>query len=159
MNKKIEISHTLQSTWEVLKSVREEISNALKESDQHVIDATVMTASELIENAIKYGKKTSQNEGVEFRLNIDDGCILIKVSNGIISDSDYENVKTHIEKINKSEDPARLYTMRLMELMENAEPGVSQLGLYRIAYEGEFKLDYERNKDVLIIKASRKIDD
>lgn len=153
----IVINHSLQSTWEVLRSVREEINEALGGADQDLIDAIVMTASELIENAIKYGKKTPRNEGVEFQMTMGDGSVVVKVSNGIITEKDFENVKDHIERIRESDDPSRLYVNRLMELMENAEPGVSQLGLYRIAYEGEFSIDYERNKDVLIIKASRKI--
>jgi hypothetical protein len=39
--------------------------------------------------------------------------------------------------------------------MDNPKPGVSQLGLYRIAYEGEFKLDYIYQNGILTVKAER----
>jgi hypothetical protein len=62
----------------------------------------------------------------------------------------------HIDEIRNSDDPAELYTRRLQELMDNTVKGKTQLGLYRIAYEGEFSLSYRIDNSRLTIIAERK---
>ena len=48
---------------------------------------------------------------------------------------------------------------RLHEIAQNPKSGKSQLGLYRIAYETEYLLNYEISGKKLIITATKKIED
>lgn len=157
-NDEVIISLSITPTWSILKEVRQKTEDLMKKknADTDTTEATIMCATELVENAIKYGSSNTGQDNIHFDL-IFQNTICIKVSNGIKDEKDAQNVKFHIEKILKTDDPAKLYTERLMELMENPKPGESQLGLYRIAYEGEFKLDYTYEKNILTIKAEKKI--
>lgn len=156
-NDEVIISLSITPTWSILKEVRQKTEDLMKKknADTDTIDSTIMCATELVENAIKYGSSNSGQNNINFDL-IVQNTIRIKVANGIKDEKDAQNVKYHIEKIQNTDDPAKLYTDRLMQLMDNAKPGESQLGLYRIAYEGEFKLDYTYKNNVLTIMAEKK---
>jgi hypothetical protein len=159
MNKdEVTISLSITPTWSILKEVQEKTEQFMKNKNtkSDIIEATIMCASELVENAIKYGSSNTGQSHITFDLCTIDDVVFIKVSNGIKDENDVRNVKTHIDKVKKTNDPGKLYTERLMQLMDNSKPGISQLGLYRIAYEGEFKLDYTYNNRILTIKAERK---
>ncbi|MBN2161074.1 MAG: hypothetical protein JW807_16930 [Spirochaetes bacterium] len=160
MNKDdVTISLSITPTWSILKEVQEKTEKYIRKKNvsTEIIEATIMCASELVENAIKYGSAKTGHSNISFDLGIHENKIFIKVSNGIRNEHDAQNVKNHIERVKKSNDPGKLYTERLMELMENPKPGISQLGLYRIAYEGEFTLDYMYQNKILTVMASRKV--
>jgi hypothetical protein len=153
----ISISLSIAPTWSILKDVQDKTETCLNRSgaSRDVAEATIMCASELLENAIKYGSSAAGTNNITFDLGIHDGMIRIRVSNGITDEQNVRNVQAHIEKIKSSPDPGALYTERLKELMEQQKPGISQLGLYRIAYEGEFELDFAYKNRTLIIQAER----
>ncbi len=157
MSDKIVVRYSLSSTWDIVKNIKDEIKRCFSSKETELLDATMMTAAELIENAVKYGGVTPDGVGVQFELKIDDNRINIEVSNSVVSEENCKILEEHIEKINSSDNPAELYNQRLMELMENPKPGESQLGIYRIVYEGEFKLDYKYSDNKLIITARRDI--
>lgn len=158
-NDEVTISLCITPTWSILKEVEEKTEEFMKKrvTSRDVIEATIMCTAELVENAIKYGSANTGHNNITFDLSTHDDTIYIKVSNGIKDDLDVKNVKLHIDKVRTSDDPSKLYTDRLMELMENIKPGISQLGLYRIAYEGEFKLDYSYKDKILTVTAVRKL--
>lgn len=159
MSDEFTISLSITPTWSILKDVKEKTASYMhsKGYAEDVIDATIMCASELIENAIKYGSERPDGTTISFDLKTDSKTIIISVSNGVRTDEDRKNVFEHIEKLRNNTDPAKLYTDRLMELMNNPRPGISQLGLYRIAYEGEFSLDCSFANNTLTILAKRKL--
>lgn len=157
MSDNVVVKYSINSAWGIVKEIREKVGALLKDRDRDLVNATMMTASELIENAIKYGTPVSSSTDIDFELSISDARIIINISNGIVSAADYENVKRHLDLIAQSGNPGELYTKRLIELMENPRPGVSQLGLYRIAYEGEFTLSYRFENNILTIIAARAI--
>lgn len=152
------ISLSITPTWSILKEVQDKTEQFVKNKNMKTeyIDATIMCASELVENAIKYGSSINGQNLIHFELGTTDGRVYINVSNGIRNEMDLREVKIHIENLKKTNDPGSLYTERLRQLMDNPKPGVSQLGLYRIAYEGEFKLDYMCQNGVLTVQAARK---
>jgi hypothetical protein len=156
MENKNSIKVLINPTWNVISEIRKKTADLLKDYDQSLLDATMMVASELMENAVKYGQAVPSESMIEFQLSVN-GRITIKVTNGLTSEKDLLTVKIHIDKIKTSGDPGLLYTERLKELLENPKQGISQLGLYRIAYEGEFKLDYSYNDKLLTIIAQRDI--
>ncbi len=153
------INITIVPTWSLVKDVQVKTEKFMKNKDlgQDVIDATIMCATELIENAVKYGSEKPDGSNINFDLQATSDNITIQVENGYHDLKDLENVIEHIEKIQNSDDPSVLYIERLQELLDNPKPGVSQLGLYRIAYEGEFNIDYNHENNVLSITASRNI--
>ena len=157
-NDEVNISLSITPTWSILKDVQEKTEQFMKKKNtkSDTIEAAIMCASELVENAIKYGSSNTGESNITFDLSTIDDKVCIKVSNGIKDENDALNVKTHIDRLKKTGDPGKLYTERLMQLMDNPKPGVSQLGLYRIAYEGEFKLDYTYHNRILIVIAERK---
>ncbi len=122
-----------------------------------ITEATMMCATELIENAIKYSSEKAGNDTIDFNLFADCGTITIIITNRIRSAKDLDNVKKHIKNLQKAEKPAELYTDRLVEFIKYQKPGGSKLGLYRIAYEGDFTLSYSFEDSFLTIRAERNI--
>jgi hypothetical protein len=149
----------IQPLWNVVQEIRNEVRRKMENRGAELRDATQMVASELVENAVKYGLifDYESDMGIEFLFEVNDREIMIEVTNSADSEYDLANVTRHIDAINKAKDPQQLYVQRLTELMDNPGQGGSQLGLYRIAYEGEFSLSYEVADKVITVKAYRKI--
>lgn len=158
-NHEMKISMSITPTWSLLNEVKEKIEKFMveKKASQDIIDATIMCSAELMENAIKYGPAGRNEVKINFDLNFSHGMICIAVTNDVKNIEDVQNVKQHIEKLKNSGDAGTLYVERLSQLMDNPKIGISQLGLYRIAYEGEFKLDYGYEKNILTVVAERKL--
>jgi len=159
MSDDVSFNISIKPTWSIVRELQDKTAQFMSEKNKpkDISDAAIMCATELIENAVKYGTEKPDGTNIDFELHADNEKIIIKVTNGIKSKTDSNNVIEHIDKIKSSDDAAQLYTERLMELMENPKPGVSQLGLYRIAYEGEFALDYNYKNETLTIIAQRMI--
>jgi len=159
MSDDVAISFTIKPTWSIIKKIQERTVNYMnsKGKSKDLTDATMMCVTELIENAVKYGEETNKGDNIEIDLRVHEDKITIRVTNGLSAHKDLTTVAEHIDKLKKSNNPAELYTQRLKELLDNTKPSVSQLGLYRIAYEGEFKLDYRYSDNMLTIIAERKI--
>jgi hypothetical protein len=158
INDEVKISLSITPTWSILKEVQEKTESFMKKKNTRhdIIEATIMCAAELVENAIKYGSSNAGHSNITFDLSTNEDKVCVKVANGIKDEHDAQNVKNHIDRIRNGGDPGKLYTDRLQQLMENPKPGVSQLGIYRIAYEGEFKLDYTYQSGILTVIAERK---
>lgn len=155
----VKISIVIKPTWSLVKEVQTKTEKFMndKKMSPEIIDSVIMCSTELIENAVKYGSEKPDGGSIDFDLRADKDIVEIIVSNGYQYEKDLKNVVEHIEKIKKSDDPAALYIARLQELLENPKPGISQLGLYRIAYEGGFSLDCQHTNMALTIIAQRKI--
>jgi len=149
----------IQPLWNVVKEIRNEVGSIMENKGEELCSASQMVASELVENAVKYGLAINQESdmGIEFQFQVNDREIMIEVTNNADSKHDLANVTLHIDQINQSDDPQYLYVRRLTELMESGGQGGSQLGLYRIAYEGEFSLTYKVEDHVITVKAYRRI--
>jgi len=154
MDKNINIKYDIAPLWGIVKEIRNEVESLLKGKDKELAYAGKMIASELIENAIKYGSAAEQEKGIMFDLHADIKQVVIKVSNEIKFKDDYDNLVTHIDKINSTDDIKGLYVERLKKLMESPKEK-SQLGLYRIAYEGKFNLKYEYENNLVTVIAYR----
>ncbi len=158
MSKPVRYKQTIQPLWSIVRQVRDKVEAILAPAGEEISYACKMVASELVENAVKYGI-TGDGQGVngiEFELSMVDREIVITVKNRVASEDHLKNARNHIDVINASGDPQQLYVERLKVLVE--EPGgrgASQLGLYRIAYEGGFDLAYVVAGDVLTVIATR----
>ncbi|MBN2196934.1 MAG: hypothetical protein JW751_29285 [Polyangiaceae bacterium] len=119
-------------------------------------NAASMVASELLENAIKYGEGVPDAPTIEFSFTLEAGQILIVVRNGATLESNVRRLQEHIEALNRAEDRSSLYLLRLEELLEQPAQN-SGLGVYRIGYEGEFDLECTYVDRVVTVTASRSI--
>lgn len=112
-------------------------------------------ASELIENAVKYGEGT-----VELRCPTEDDRMVIVASKNASNHPDLESIKRHIDLLRASEDPFVLYhnyANRLMEPMANPDTKAAQLGLFRIACEGQCELEHTIKDNRLEVRSSRSV--
>lgn len=159
MGDHVTFNYTIDLTWSIVKRIRDKVASLVESQGEELAYACKMTSSELVENAVKYGCSIDDKKGIAFSFSIKDNEVRITVANGIINKGDFESVKFHISAINASTNPQELYINRLNTLLEKPELNQSQLGLYRIAYEGEFRLeyDYDDESNVLTVTATKKI--
>lgn len=153
--KKIDLNFSIEPIWEKIRGIRKNVEEALEEYGEDICKAAAMAAAELIENAVKHS--SSANTGTEIDLHADENQIIVTVTNVVRSAEDLQVFEDSVEKIKKSENLMELYLERLMELGNDPSESKTRLGLYRIAYEGEFGIDYELENDELKVIASRKI--
>ncbi len=156
VSKDIVIKHRISSVWGTAKNIMNEVETALNKSGKGVGYAGKMVTAELIENAIKYGSHSEAERGILFCMNFKNNKIVIEVSNRINNQDDYDNLVEHIDIINATDDIKGLYVDRLRVRMENQQKK-TQLGLYRIAYEGEFNLAHEYENNVVTVIATREV--
>ena len=129
----------------------------LKAYEQSIIESSEIAASELIENAIKYGIATEDAPAVEFKFKCNSKHIEICVTNGIESIGSINELILCMEKIKTSTNKQELYIQRLQAILEQPNPSGSKLGLYRILSETEFDLSYKIEGQKLIVWAIRNI--
>ena len=143
--------------WETIHEIRDKmaVDERIRKHGEELVQATAMVASELLENAIKYGYNSPDGEGVRFTLDITDKEVVVSVLNGVAPNHSLEGLKGILDRIKGSANPMELYTERLMAIANNPKGQESGLGLYRIAYEGEFKLQYEITDKAVKIIARR----
>jgi hypothetical protein len=134
--------------WEridmVRKTTREFLTEHNVEDDD--TDAVVMIASELAENAIKYGNFDPEDT-IRFSIDVADRRITVEVENKIDRDGNahWKNLDKTIQWIRGFQTPFQAYIERLKQVStsKNDESG---LGLVRIAYEGQGILDFFINR-------------
>lgn len=118
----------------------EKIKEFLPDLEKNVQEATLMTSSELIENAILY--RHPEELSIVFDLHIDDTQIVISVANNTNSEKNLKNIQKAITTINSQQNTTNLYVHRFLEIFRNPLTWEKSLGLFRIVHEGKFKLSY-----------------
>jgi hypothetical protein len=146
----LQMPANLSSTHEL----RDTVDTLLFRYPEDVREAASMVASELVENALKHGVSLPHLHAPMFCLSCEGNNICIEVASGSTSARAVNQLKERIERITDADNKEELYLSRLFELMEN-RPQVGQLGLYRIGYEGRFKLSCEYCNEILSVKATR----
>lgn len=152
----LSIRSDISASWGLVKEVRDRVEALVADKGKEIAYASKMTSSELIENALKYGRSGENGDGITFSVHMHDDRIEIVVSNRVELQSDIESAMRHIRQINASSNAQELYRNRLHELMAGSKSGKTQLGLYRIAYEGAFGLSCACTDKMLTITATRK---
>lgn len=159
---KFYMKFTARPIWNIVTDIRKQIKFLMEKKNFSIdtVDSLEITAMELFENAIKYGISTEDAVDVSLEISYDDKQELqIIVSNGIESEESITNFLELIDKIRNSNNVESLYLSRLQEIARNPKTNKSQLGLFRIAYEAEFIINYEIIGKKLIIKATKKVED
>ena len=147
----------IDHTWSIVNNIREKTAEQLSYLDSNLVEKTTMVVSELLENAIKYGDSVPDASNIEFELKIENNKIIITVSNGVRNQEDIDHLVASINRINTSENAMELYIERLKEIINGDTHGRTQLGLYRIIYEGEFMLNYHVRSNIMTIIAEKSI--
>ncbi|WP_394830669.1 hypothetical protein LVJ94_29595 [Pendulispora rubella] len=146
----LEIPHL----WKFVSHARAEVERALTTFTPSVRAATVMTASELIENAMKYGEEVPGLLTIHLRLQADTDRITIEVANGALTRERVHQLEERLDEIAASTNREELYMNRIRTLLENpAEKG--GLGLYRIGFEGGFDLTCTFTDSIVTVTAVR----
>ena len=145
------------SSWEKLTEIRAEVKNFVKNINKDLSDAAVITASELCENAIKFGTNISTSENMRLGCELENNILRIIVTCGVINEKNLNDLINHINKINTEENSLKLYVQQLMHFIKIKNSKETKLGLYRIAYESQFKISYDLMNNTLKIIAERRI--
>jgi hypothetical protein len=117
--------------------------------------AATMAGLELAENVIKHGTGSSAGS---VTVSVREGEVVISTQNQVASTQRAEAVRARIREI-ADKGAREMYVKRMLELMERPDAQGSGLGLFRIAYEGEFRLSCEVLGERLCISARRRLDD
>ncbi|AXR61152.1 ATP-binding protein [Leptospira mayottensis] len=146
----------LRPIWAEIERARKECRNFLEElgSSDETRDALCMIASEILENAIKYGHFTSESQEFTFKLESGKDGMLVQAWSPLPSAGIIENLRrldSIIQWIRSFQSPFQAYLERLKLVAgQPLEDNESGLGLIRIAYEGEAILDFYVNEDDIL---------
>lgn len=141
----------IEPTWNIVLNINDRIEEIIPDAKTETVERVRMVSTELVENAVKYGESIPGLTGIEFELMVDSNMITVIVKNGVITDSNANEVINCIDKIENSDDHFKLYTDRLTELIRSSKLEESKLGLYRIAYEGNCDLDCSYENNILTV--------
>jgi hypothetical protein len=148
------VNISLPHTWDHIRQIRGTVGEALKDAEPSLRAAAIMVTSELVENAVKYGEGVPAAPQISVSLEMGTSAIVIKVMNGSADPSAVDVLARRVDEIMSAPDKSALYMARLEELL--AEPTeTGRLGLYRIAFEGEFDIDFRYANQVVTMTATR----
>ncbi len=141
----------IKPDWGEIENVRNSVSDFTRSRDlsDDIINALIMVASELVENAIKYGIFHNAQDLIEISLSLDNK-IIIEVKNPIDNTAlpSLRYLDETIQWIRGYQDPFETYIIKLRQIstkpLQDIESG---LGLVRIAYEGQSILDFYVSED------------
>lgn len=150
----VQLSRTLPPDWSCVREIRADVTQSLGAYSSGLRYAAMMTASELLENAIKYGDAVGQATIVQFSLVANSKVIEIAVTNGSTKPERVQELRRHVREITSAPDRSAMYFGRLRELVTQPEQS-SKLGIYRVVFEGEFELDVAFADDVVTVRAKR----
>ena len=148
------LTKTIHPTVKNLKKIDIWLEKKLKSYDDELRSSILMAGIELLENALKYHMDNHLSQKIIFQIIISETVEII-VTNRLKGTDDAKVIIDHISKINHGADPREQYMYRLKEIMENRVYGESQLGLLRIAGEGNFSIQYNLTENSLTVIARK----
>jgi hypothetical protein len=148
---------TFQPMWPNVRLIRQQVGTVLEAGPPGLRSAAIMTASELVENAIKYGESVPGAMTVTFSLEATPGEVCIRVANGSTNAHGVAELGRRVEEVQEAPDKQALYLARLEQLLAEADES-GKLGIYRIGFEGGFDLACDYTNEVVTMTATRKTD-
>jgi hypothetical protein len=140
---------TFGPKWDYIPLTKNFIENFLLVNvvDKKSISKIAMSASELLENAVKFSNK----DGIRMvvRKHSKKNVIELKVYN-YVEEADAKGLKERIKAMISS-DPLQFYIAKMKESVTRKD-GKSGLGLARIYYEGEAKITADYIKDSKVVE-------
>ncbi len=148
---------SFQPMWPNVRKIRQQVGAALEACRPGLRSAAVMTASELVENAIKYGENVPAAPTVSFSLEASGGKLVIRVVNGSTNVAGVGELQRRVDELSGSTNKQALYQARLEQLLAHQDDS-GKLGIYRIGFEGGFELTLDYSNDVVTVTATRDTD-
>lgn len=136
----LHLSLDIPADWSKIDPAREAVGLLVLAlfGDDNLRDALAMVSEELLENAIKYSRPASS---VALAIEHRDEGVEIKVTNAVDESAGHlAALSERVAWVGSFATPAEAYTAALSRLYAEKLPGVSGLGLARIAYEGRCAL-------------------
>lgn len=155
MNTAILLACELPGEWEQVRAIRKTTKQRLAHYGEAVSSACAMVAAELVENALKYGEPVEGLVSGQYCLEDRDGEVRITVLSGCTRPAKIAELARHLQRIREVEDKGTLYEERARELLLD-ETQSGGLGLYRIAFEGQFHLGHDYRDQRLAMIATRR---
>jgi hypothetical protein len=155
MDAHLELS--FQPMWPNVRKIRQQVGTTLEGCRPELRTAAVMTASELVENAIKYGESVPAAPSVTFLLEATPQRLAIRVVNGSTNALGVAELERRVKELSGTKNKEALYLARLEQLLAHSEDS-GKLGLYRIGFEGGFDLALDYSNDVVTVTATRNTD-
>jgi hypothetical protein len=145
---------SLEPMWPTVREIRQRVGSALQDCPDHVRSAAIMTSSELVENAIKYGESVPGAKAATFVLDATAESVSIRVVNGSTNRLGVAELERRVRELRQSADKQALYLARVEELLADDEEN-GNLGIYRIGFEGGFELELDYTNQVVTVTATR----
>lgn len=152
----------VRSEWGNVDLLRTSVQNCFTAifSDVEGCHSLAMVTGELIENAIKYGDWSGEDEQ-RFRLRVwgQGRAAHVAVENPVEPGDDnvHEVIRT-LDWMRGFASPLDAYKAKLLEVAAaERDLGASKLGLVRIAYEGNCRLTAELARGVLCVQAQMEV--
>ncbi len=149
------LSLQLSPVWNHIRGVRDDVGTLLADYSAELRSAAAMVASELLENAFKYGEHVPRAPLVSFSMSVRNSVLHIETVSGSTDPGNLAQLELVLRRIAAADDKIALYLDRLRETLSETTDRSPGLGLYRIAAEGEFSLSCHQEDGVLTVLARR----
>jgi hypothetical protein len=140
------IDMTVRNEWRNVDLLRTSVQNCFTAvfADVDGCHAIAMVTGELLENALKYGDWVSGDRAM-FRLRVHgraNQVVEVSVQNPLKDEAHASTLLKAVEWINGFQKPEQAYRARMLQIAQNDEDTQpSRLGLVRIAFEGNCRLE------------------
>lgn len=141
--------------WDNIEKVRIRTEDFLKERNlgRDVTDSIIMNISELMENAVKYGRFDDKIKEITASVTVTDNDIIVEVKSPVKDEDDFhfKRLDRIIQWIRGFQNPFEAYIEKLKEIaIQPVTESESGIGIIRIAYEGQSILDFYINDNGVI---------
>ncbi|MBP5706797.1 MAG: hypothetical protein J6W76_05895 [Spirochaetales bacterium] len=138
----MELNWTIKPEYKAISDIKNQFSEQLIAEGIPFSYDIEMGFTELMENSVKYSQDSPNKNDIIVKIKLDNRHLVINLSNFVKTDDDVNSLTTIIDRINQYGKKENLYLNRINEIISQDGIGKSQLGLYRIAYEGDFAVAY-----------------
>lgn len=142
---RLRLEAAIAPEWSSIDPLREAIGRLVGVLlGQEESDAVAMVSCELLENAVKFGRRGAST--VSLSIAHGGGAVVVRVTNWVEDGSpDVALLKQHLEWLRSFADPADAYMLLLGNVFEGAGDAgnAGKLGLARVASEGGCALSWE----------------
>ncbi len=156
MRRCFQVELPVNPEWEAIEPLRKTIVACLRAvfGDLQVCESLAMVAGELLENAVKFGARTSGREpGLRLWVVGDELGVGIEVSNQVEpSDPKVARLREELERIGRAPSPREAYLDALRRVALGGNK--AGLGLSRIAHEGGCDLSIVEEDGLLLVRAN-----
>jgi hypothetical protein len=146
----------VRSEWANVDLVRSSVQNCFTAVFQNVdgCHAIAMVTGELLENAIKYGDWTTGKGSFRLRVWGEGGAANVSVESPVKpGDEHIASLFKTLEWLASFPSAEDAYRAKLLQIAEAPRDGASSLGLARIAYEGNCKLEASLDGEIMKVTA------